>query len=219
MPQADLLRATAPPGDENAFRFSGVGVGLPVVPAALLATALGNGNGSLYCTESGDPYVVVSGTARLLSGAVIDTFFWTPQLVDGGGAVTFTTKTVAATFPFQSPVIARSTAYGTIKSVRVIAHLQILTRSGPGGGDLLISNLPFAAIPSPAGSGAMYTALGHLAITNGGSSIKTQAIARVQPGATSIECLRFENGTLANDLAPHVDAGDVVHADITYYHQ
>lgn len=219
MPQADLLRTTVPPGDENGFRFSGVGVGLPLVPAALLPTALGNGNGSLYCTESGEPFVVVSGAAVPLRGTIVETWFWTPQLADGGGAVTFTTKTVAATSPFQSPVIARSTAYATIKSIRVIAHLQILTRSGPGGGDLLIANLPFAALSSSPSLGAMFTALGHLAITNGGSSIKTQTIARVQPGSTSIECLRFENGTLVNDLAPHVDAGDVVHADITYYHQ
>lgn len=216
MAQAEIQRrSVVAPGD--AFRVTGLGLGLPIVPASQQSNAALAGNGSLWSDDNGVPYVVRGGVSSSILNASFGQFNWTPTLLDDGGAITFTVRMVGSAFVNTAFAQALS---GSPGQCTLRGRLQILTRvGGAGGGGLLLTGsggtLPFAPLSGGA-LGQQYSSIGVVAFNGAGASISTQAFARIDSSIDAIQLLRYNNGNIFNDLCPHVDAGDTIDFTITY---
>ena len=213
MSQAEIQRRSATGTNQDCFRVTGYGWGLPIVTGFVNQQIIAPqaGNGSMFVDGSGNPYVIVDGVPTGVLNMRAGTFFWDPTLVDDGGAVTFTTTLTILTATAYSDAGAGARCF-------LQGRVTVATRSAPGGGGLILSSslggLPFA--PLPFNIIANYAAVGAVTISGAAADIKTQVVGVVDSSVDGIQLLHFENGSTYNDLAAYVDALDTITFSINY---
>lgn len=215
MPQAEILRMDLG-GRENAFRMTGLGMMMSELSTYQRQTVVNGPAGMLYMGSNGVPmFGRGNGGSYAVSGVISGRFAWPHQLVDGGGAVTFT---------IASGNLNPYLVYGNLGALAFVggqvdttvafnSSVTVTGRTGAGGGDLILTGTIGGSLPF-ASSGLENT--GTVIIEGGTLPANSTPFCVVNASSNGIQFWRVAGGVVYNDLAQYIQVGTVIRYAITY---